>query len=330
MRAKSGWLVEVAPMLHRILPRPHPRVLPLAHTPHPRPHARARASRTRKHHRRPQRHRGRASGNHARACGLPLHLRQRAPRALKHRHRQPNPGGAVSATIIAPRDGGEPQGKPDSQDGEAVNTPDRQARQLAAIRDLGALERIGDPVLTALTRLARTITGAASAAVHILDDELQHRIAASGIALEDHPVNDSFCRLVVAGNQDVVTRDATTDGRFDYSPFVRDPVNPIRFYAAVPLHSATGVPIGTICAFDSQVRELDPEQLARLEDLAGLALAHLELMRVAAELGRAATLDPLTGATNRTIFDDRLAQALARRRRHGSKVLLAVLDLDDF
>ncbi|HLH13254.1 MAG TPA: diguanylate cyclase, partial [Solirubrobacteraceae bacterium] len=236
----------------------------------------------------------------------------------------------MSATIIAPRDGGEPQGKPDSQDGEAVNTPDRQARQLAAIRDLGALERIGDPVLTALTRLARTITGAASAAVHILDDELQHRIAASGIALEDHPVNDSFCRLVVAGNQDVVTRDATTDGRFDYSPFVRDPVNPIRFYAAVPLHSATGVPIGTICAFDSQVRELDPEQLARLEDLAGLALAHLELMRVAAELGRAATLDPLTGATNRTIFDDRLAQALARRRRHGSKVLLAVLDLDDF
>lgn len=204
------------------------------------------------------------------------------------------------------------------------------SRRLTVVRELGLLDRVGDPVLTALTRLAQSVTGAASAAVHVFDAEFQHRVASSGAPLVDHPAQDSMCRLVIESGNRIVTQDATADVRFEYSSFVKDPVAPVRFYAALPLRSGGDVVVGTLCAFDSEARALTEEQVARLEDIAQLACSHFELIRIAGELGRAATLDPLTGAVNRVIFDDRLAQGLARRRRRGTPVVVAVIDLDDF
>ena len=119
----------------------------------------------------------------------------------------------------------------------------------------------------------------------------------------------------------IVTRDATAETRFAYSSFVRDPVAPVRFYASVPLRSSSGVTVGTLCAFDTKALEISDEQIERLEDIAEVARTHLELTRIATELGKAATLDPLTGVVNRVIFDDRFAQALARRRRRGCTVV---------
>ncbi len=48
------------------------------------------------------------------------------------------------------------------------------------------------------------------------------------------------------------------------------------------------------------------------------------------DLARRALLDPLTGLPNRTMFTDQLAQALARRDRHGGEVAVLFCDLDDF
>jgi diguanylate cyclase (GGDEF)-like protein len=202
-------------------------------------------------------------------------------------------------------------------------------RRLSTVADLRLLERIGDPVLTGLTRLARTLTGASGAAVHIFDAGYQRRIAAAGVPLLDHPEGDSMCRIAVLNGTRVITRDATEDGRFDYSSFVKA-ATPVRFYASVPLRVGGDVAVGTLCAFDTEPHELSDEQISRLEDIAEIARAHLELVKVAGDLGHAASLDPLTGTVNRVIFDDRLALALARRRRHGTTVLVAVIDLDNF
>lgn len=204
-------------------------------------------------------------------------------------------------------------------------------RRLAAVSELHVLDRIGDPVLTSLTRLASAITGSPMAAIHIFDADYQRRIAATGVPLGEDPASESMCRIVVLSGTRVVTRDATLDGRFDYSPFVNTTeVAPVRFYASVPLRVGGGVAIGTLCAFDTVPRELSEDQISRLEDIAEIARAHLELVKIASDLGHAATLDPLTGAVNRVIFDDRLAQALALRRRHDLTLLVAVIDLDSF
>ena len=203
---------------------------------------------------------------------------------------------------------------------------DRQ-RRLGALAELGVLDRVGDPVLTRLTRLACLATGASAAAVHVFDDRYQRRVAAAGVPLIDQPASGSPCWAVVVSDARLVVSDTTTDPRFRPSG---EQGAPPRFYASVPIHVMSGVPIGTVCAFDERVLQLTDQQIAGLEDVAALVRAHLELARLAAELGDAATLDALTGAVNRVIFDDRLAQALARRKRHGTEVLVAVIDLDRF
>ena len=58
------------------------------------------------------------------------------------------------------------------------------------------------------------------------------------------------------------------DARFARNPFVTGELDAIRCYVAHPLVTRDGVPVGTLCVFDSEARELDPEQLAGLATLA--------------------------------------------------------------
>ena len=49
-----------------------------------------------------------------------------------------------------------------------------------------------------------------------------------------------------------------------------------------------------------------------------------------AEMRRLAYHDPLTGAANRALFDERFAEAIARARRDRSRIAVIILDLDHF
>jgi diguanylate cyclase (GGDEF)-like protein len=205
-----------------------------------------------------------------------------------------------------------------------------RARRTDAIARLGVLERSADPALTALSRLASYVSGARGAAVHIIDDHAQHRVAGTDAApVGDHPREDAMCRLVVDGGERIVCADSTTDPRFGFSSFVSGD-EPVRFYASFPLRTSEDIVIGTLCTFDTVELELSGEQQARLADLADQVAAQIELTRIAVELGHAASHDPLTGAVNRLVLGDRLAQAFARQGRHGSQTFVAVLDVDDF
>jgi diguanylate cyclase (GGDEF)-like protein len=198
-----------------------------------------------------------------------------------------------------------------------------------AIARLGVLERVGDPALTGLTRIAAYVTGASAAAIHILDDTTLRRIAAENVELGDHPRDDSMCRLVVDEGERIVAVDASTDPRFSYSSFVQGP-DPVRFYASVPLCTSDGVVVGTLCVFDTVSHELTERQVSMLEDLADQIVSQIELTRIALDLGHVASHDPQTGAVTRLVLTDRLAQAFARRLRYGGETLVVVVDIDDF
>jgi diguanylate cyclase (GGDEF)-like protein len=192
-----------------------------------------------------------------------------------------------------------------------------------------ALDRVGDPVLVGLTRLAHSVSGGAGAAVHLFDDRYQHRVAATGIELGSDPAEDSLCRLVVESGQAIITADATGEPDFSYSPYVHGDT-PLRFYAGMPLQVHGEVTVGTLCAFGPEPIELNAEQVERLSDIAGIVRAHLELVEIATTLGREASLDGLTGALTRVIFDDHVARALARHRESGERILVSLIDIDAF
>ena len=85
----------------------------------------------------------------------------------------------------------------------------------------------------------------------------------------------------------------------------------------------TGLPltrkdeIGSLARSFAQMQALISEQLAALKLKQG-------------ELEHLARHDALTGLPNRRLLEERLAQSLARLRRHGGEVGLLFIDLDDF
>ena len=76
---------------------------------------------------------------------------------------------------------------------------------------------------------------------------------------------------------------------------------------------------------DVPIDELD--LLAASAERVTLALRAADLL---AEVERLATFDGLTGLANRRLFDDTLARAVARSRRTGEPLALAVVDIDHF
>jgi diguanylate cyclase (GGDEF)-like protein len=211
----------------------------------------------------------------------------------------------------------------------APRASDAVHRRVMAVAGLGVLNRLGDPVLERLTRLAVSLTGASAAAVHIFDDAYQHRVAAVNAPLTNHPADDSMCRLVVESGEPIITRDAVAEPRFSYTSFTKGDT-PVRFYASLPLQVNGEQTVGTLCTFDTEARDLTPEQIDRLEDITELVRAHLTLLQIATDLGREACTDGLTRATTRVMFDHEVAQALAHQRTNGGEVLVVALDLDAF
>ncbi len=71
----------------------------------------------------------------------------------------------------------------------------------------------------------------------------------------------------------------------------------------------------------------EERRLAAFAELAAIAVANAETR---AELDRLAGTDPLTGLANRRAFTTRLHGEVQRALRHGHRLAVAILDLDDF
>ena len=111
-------------------------------------------------------------------------------------------------------------------------------------------------------------------------------------------------------------------------PWVLDP-RAFRGSVAAPVRVGDHLWGAVIVATDGDAAlPSDTERrLAGFAELVSLAIGNAE---VRAELAWRAATDPLTGLVNRGVFEERLQEEVARSRRHGRDLSLAVLDLDMF
>ena len=173
-------------------------------------------------------------------------------------------------------------------------------RRMAAILAYDAVRMPPRAELQGVVELAARIAGVPKATVNIITDTEQHQIATTGFEGSVSPRRDSMCAAILGAAQPVVVADASRDARFARNPSVTGQIDTIRCYVAHPLITRDGVPVGTLCVFDSEARELDTEQLAGLALLAArtvdvfevrlrgreLALSLMENQAVQAELER--------------------------------------------
>ena len=81
----------------------------------------------------------------------------------------------------------------------------------------------------------------------------------------------------------MIVPDTFLDTRFADNPLVINEPR-IRFYAGCPLILDDGACIGSLCVIDTRPRSLDEADLARLRDLAALAVQEIHGMNAVKQL----------------------------------------------
>jgi len=209
-----------------------------------------------------------------------------------------------------------------------------------------------EPDLQGLVELAATVCDVPTAVINIIDDRMQHQVAAVGIQAASCAREDSMCAAVISTPGRVVVPDARLDPRFAQNAFVTGEIAYTRFYASSPLITPAGVAIGTLCVFDDEVGELSDASSRALDLLAHQVIDVLELRRVQRDLlDSNAQLEsfavqvshdlrnPLTALTGflelaadspEMVDAPRAAQSLARAEAAAGRMTSMVADLLDF
>ncbi len=145
--------------------------------------------------------------------------------------------------------------------------PDDEAERLEALRRLKVLDTPAEERFDRLTRLAKALFDVPIALVSLVDGERQWFKSRQGLAACETPRDVSFCGHAILGPEILHVANALEDSRFAANPLVTGVPN-IRFYAGAPLATADGHRVGTLCIIDDRERELTPDELTRLRDLA--------------------------------------------------------------
>jgi PAS domain S-box-containing protein len=157
---------------------------------------------------------------------------------------------------------------------ERIADPER----LAAVREARLVEHPPGGRLDPLTRLARTVLRVPTALVTLLDAERETVESAAGLPdtaeSPDLPLEDSFCRHVVASGEPFLVSDARRHERVRGSAAIR--LWGIVAYAGVPVRAPGGAVLGAFCAVDHLPRDWTPDEVAVLVELADATAREME------------------------------------------------------
>lgn len=209
------------------------------------------------------------------------------------------------------------------------------AAEQAALRRV-AVSVATDPAdaLAAIADEATTLTGAYTALVAEFAGETARATAArnalSPYAALDFPLTGDGALAVVARTG----RAARID---DYRSLPSsDPVHAAGEWAKL-LGSAVAVPVhvggrvwGALLVVHGKPHAFAPDTESRLASFADLVVTAISSAEAHRELTRQATTDPLTGLTNRRVFEERLEVEGERAVRSGHPLSLLLLDIDHF
>ncbi|MGO4189762.1 GAF domain-containing sensor histidine kinase [Pseudarthrobacter sp. TAF60_1] len=131
--------------------------------------------------------------------------------------------------------------------------------------------------LTNLVTLAARLCAVPFSVVNIITEDRQVQIAAWGVDPGVCSREDSMCAQVFLSGVTTVVPDASQDVRFADNPFVTGEIAKVRYYASVPLKTASGFVLGSLCIFSDGPANPTGEQIEMLEVLAHQVVEVLEL-----------------------------------------------------
>jgi sigma-B regulation protein RsbU (phosphoserine phosphatase) len=191
--------------------------------------------------------------------------------------------------------------------------------RLAAVRRTGLLDTGPEEAFDRLTRLAATLLGTPFSFVTVVDDARSYWKSSTGVESVDpadrqHPVEQSFCKYVIASDPELIVGDTRRD------PRTRDNASidllDVHAWAGFPIRSPDGQVLGTFCAWDTVTRDWTPHDVEVLDTLSHAAAGEIAL-RIAVEeaqeatrLAQAATINALEAAEEAAMLSRTLQESL--------------------
>jgi len=139
-------------------------------------------------------------------------------------------------------------------------------KRLEALRRLALLDTAPEVVYDDLTRTLAKAFDVPISMVNLLDADRDWFKACIGVSLAQSPADTSFCEIFFHCDDDLlVIPDTLADPRFADHPMVTGAPF-IRFYASARL-GFEGHTVGTLCIYDTRVKEVSEEQVETLRVL---------------------------------------------------------------
>lgn len=166
---------------------------------------------------------------------------------------------------------------------KAPKLPSDESLRLKELRSYNILDTAQEKSFDEITSLAAKIAGAKIALVSLVDQDRQWFKSCFGMTEKETEREISFCGHAILGSEVFEVPDASADPAFSDNPLVTGPPF-IRFYAGVPLITATGFRIGTLCVIHDSPKVLSALEREMLMTLARHVMALITLRKRSEEL----------------------------------------------
>ncbi|CAD5270503.1 MULTISPECIES: GAF domain-containing sensor histidine kinase [unclassified Imperialibacter] len=154
---------------------------------------------------------------------------------------------------------------------------DEKAR-LADLLSYNILDTPEEEELNEIVQLASEICNKPISTITLIDEKRQWHKARKGIDGREGERDFAFCAHAIHGDDLMMVPDAKQDERFHDNPLVEGAPH-IRFYAGVPLKSAKGFSLGTLCVIGTEPTTLSEVQQRALKILAKQVVTYFELRK---------------------------------------------------
>lgn len=168
---------------------------------------------------------------------------------------------------------------------DTSSNPGPEAERLKAVLRYQVLDTPPDGAFDRITALAARRFGVPISIISIVDEDRIWFKSRHGVGIDQIGRDPGLCASAILSNDPYVLPDASVDPRSLANPLVAGDFG-LRFYAGVPLTTADGHNLGTLCVIDKQARPVDQAQIEDLQDLASMVVDQLEL-RLAARQAQA-------------------------------------------
>jgi PAS domain S-box-containing protein len=156
-----------------------------------------------------------------------------------------------------------------------MSTSVSERERLAALASYDILDTPPEAPFDRIARLMAGYFDVSTATVAFVDADRTWVKATTGFDTTTSREH-SFCLHVVTNNEPLVVEDARRDPQFADNPLVTGEPG-VRFYAGAPLRVDEGVPVGTVCLYDTDPRSFSSAATDRLTDFAALVVDALDL-----------------------------------------------------